>query len=63
MINLSFQPVISILHASCMHPGTKETMLQPRQGNGWREEFVLPLDRAGVNFNQGNVGPEIVYQQ
>jgi len=46
-----------------MHPGTKETMLQPRQGNGWREEFVLPLDRAGVNFNQGNVGPEIVYQQ
>jgi hypothetical protein len=60
MINLSFR--FYMHNAYYTHPGTKETILQPRQGNAWREEFVLPLDRAGVNFNQGNVVPEIVLQ-
>jgi len=51
-----------ILHA-CMlgtRPGTKETILQARQANGWQGDLVLPPGRAGVNFDQGSVGPEIV---
>ena len=60
--NLSFRPSMHACHARVQTRQKRDNRASKARKRAGMGDLVLPLGRAGVNFNQGRVGPEIVTQ-